>query len=112
MFERFLKAGIDVAGIDVGESYGSPDGQRLFTALYDELTQPDGAPSFSNHPVLLGRSRGGLQTLAWAAENASRVGGWAGIYPVCDLRSYPGFGPGLRRLCPHRARARAAAPGA
>src|SRR5947208_1230544 len=26
MFERFLDSGIAVAGIDVGESYGSPDG--------------------------------------------------------------------------------------
>ena len=27
----------------------------------------------------------------WAAENAGKVGGIAGIYPVCDLRSYPGL---------------------
>jgi hypothetical protein len=24
----------------------------------------------------------------WAAENPERVAGIAGIYPVCDLRSY------------------------
>jgi pimeloyl-ACP methyl ester carboxylesterase len=86
MFERFLKAGIAVAGIDVGESYGSPAGQQLFTALYDELAQQ----GFSNRPVLLGRSRGGLQSLAWAIANPDRVGGWAGIYPVCNILSYPG----------------------
>ena len=86
MFERFLKAGIAVAGIDVGESYGSPAGQELFTALYDELVQR----GFSYRPVLLGRSRGGLQTLAWAIANPGRVGGWAGIYPVCNILSYPG----------------------
>ena len=28
MFERFLEAGVAVAGIDAGESYGSPAGQR------------------------------------------------------------------------------------
>jgi hypothetical protein len=95
MFEKFLKAGVGVAGIDAGESYGSPAGQQLFTALYDELTQQGGdvdhVQRFSYHPVLLGRSRGGLQTLAWAAEHADRVGAWAGIYPVCDLASFPGL---------------------
>eukprot|EP01043_Picozoa_sp_COSAG02_P061811 COSAG02_NODE_8381_length_2591_cov_2.181380_2_plen_285_part_00 len=99
MFERFLKAGIAVAGIDAGESYGSPAGQEVFTALYDELTQKDGdvdhVQRFSRHPVLLGRSRGGLQTLAWAIGNPDRVGGWAGIYPVCDITSYPG----LQKAC-------------
>ena len=38
MHERFLDAGVAVAGIDVGEAYGSPKGSELFTALYRELT--------------------------------------------------------------------------
>ena len=28
--------------------------------------------------------------LCWACENADKVGGFAGIYPVCDISSYPG----------------------
>ena len=88
LFEQFLDAGIAVAGIDVGESYGSPAGQKLFTALYNDLT---GVRGYSRKPVLLGRSRGGLMTLAWAASNPEKVGGFAGIYPVCDLASYPGI---------------------
>lgn len=88
MFEQFQAAGISVAGIDVGESYGSPDGRALYNALYDELTSRRG---FSRKPVLLGRSRGGLMTLCWAAENAAKVGGFAGIYPVCNLASWPGI---------------------
>jgi predicted esterase len=88
MFERFLKAGIAVAGIDAGESYGSPDGNKLYTALYRELTENRG---FSAKPVMLGRSRGGLMTLSWMAENPDKTGGFAGIYPVCDLTSYPGL---------------------
>jgi pimeloyl-ACP methyl ester carboxylesterase len=87
MFERFLKAGIAVAGIDVGESYGCPAGRKLYSALYKELT---GRRGLAAKPVMLGRSRGGLMTLAWAAENAEKVAAFAGIYPVCDLRSYPG----------------------
>jgi pimeloyl-ACP methyl ester carboxylesterase len=29
-------------------------------------------------------------TLCWAAENPDRVAGFAGIYPVCNIASYPG----------------------
>ncbi len=92
MFERFLAAGIAVAGVDVGESYGSPEGRRVYSALYDELVKRRG---FSPRPVLLARSRGGLMLYNWAAEHPGQVAGIAGIYPVCDLRSYPG----LDRAC-------------
>jgi pimeloyl-ACP methyl ester carboxylesterase len=87
MFERWTQAGIAIAGIDVGESYGSPDGRALYSALYDELTKQRG---FAAKAVMLGRSRGGLMTLAWAVENADKVAGFAGIYPVCNVASYPG----------------------
>lgn len=88
MFERWIKAGIAIAGIDVGESFGSPEGRAGFTALYRELTERRG---FSTTPVLLGRSRGGLMALNWAAENPDKVAGFVGIYPVCNLTSYPGL---------------------
>jgi pimeloyl-ACP methyl ester carboxylesterase len=88
MFEKFTNTGIAVAGIDVGESYGSPTGRALYSALYEELT---GNRGFSKKPVMLGRSRGGLMTLGWAVENPDRVGGFAGIYPVCNVTSYPGI---------------------
>ena len=88
MFERFRDAGIAIAGIDVGESYGSPAGRKLYSALYAEMT---GTRGYSPKPVMLGRSRGGLMTLSWAAENADKVGGFAGIDPVCSIASYPGI---------------------
>lgn len=88
MFERLLAAGVAVAGIDVGESYGSPAGRALFSALYDELTKKR---KLASKPALLARSRGGLMLYNWAAENPSHISGVAGIYPVCDLRSYPGL---------------------
>jgi predicted esterase len=87
MFERFTQAGMAIVGIDVGESYGSPDGRALYSALYNELTRHRG---FASKAGLLGRSRGGLMTLSWAAENADKVAGFAGIYPVCSIASYPG----------------------
>jgi pimeloyl-ACP methyl ester carboxylesterase len=88
MFARFSQAGIAIAGIDVGESFGSPDGRALYSALYAELT---GKRGFAPGAVMLGRSRGGLMALAWAAENADKVAGFGGIYPVCSLASYPGL---------------------
>lgn len=99
MFERFTKAGTAIAGIDVGESFGSPDGRKLFSAFHRELT---GKRGFAPKPVLLGRSRGGLMTLGWAVENADKVAGFAGIYPVCNIASYPGVpqASGAYRLKP------------
>ena len=87
MFDQFLVMGIAIAGIDVGESYGSLAGRKLFTAFHAEMT---GTRGYSPKPVLLGRSRGGLMTLSWAAENPDKVAAFAGIYPVCNVGSYPG----------------------
>ena len=89
MFQKFLNAGIAVAGIDVGESYGNPRGRALFTVFYHELVSKRG---LSKTPCLLARSRGGLMLYNWAVEHPSCVACVAGIYPVCDLRSYPGIG--------------------
>ncbi len=88
MHEQFLKAGVAVAGIDAGEAYGSPDGQKLMSALYEELTTKR---NFAAKPALLGRSRGGLMVSSWAIRNTDKVASLAGIYPVYDLRSYPGL---------------------
>ncbi len=87
MFEQFLAAGVAIAGIDVGESYGSPRGRRLFSALHTALVRR----GYSKRPCLLARSRGGLMHYNWAAENPRLVAGVAGIYPVCDLTTYPGL---------------------
>lgn len=87
MHEQFLAAGVAVAGIDVGEGYGSPKSQKLISALYQEMT---GQRGFAKRVCLLGRSRGGLWMTSWASANPEKVAGLAGIYPVFDLRSYPG----------------------
>lgn len=87
MFERFTQAGIAIVGIDVGESYGSPDGRAIFSGFYQELITKRG---FATRGVMLGRSRGGLMTLCWAAENTDKVAAFAGVYPVCNIASYPG----------------------
>ena len=92
MFEQFLSNGIAIAGVDVGESNGSPKGRSVYSKLHKELTERRGlAPK----ACLLARSRGGLMLYNWAAENPEYVACIAGIYPVCNLRSYPG----LARAC-------------
>jgi len=88
MFERFLAKGIAIAGIDVGESFGSPTGTELYTAFYDHLVKKR---QFREKPCLLARSRGGLMLYGWAVEHPQSVGGVAGIYPVCNIDSYPGL---------------------
>ncbi len=86
MHEQFLAAGIAVAGIDVGEGYGSPKAFPFFDALYEKMV----ADGYSKKPALLGRSRGGLWVSSWAIENPDRVAGIGGIYPVYDYTTYPG----------------------
>ncbi|WP_220498212.1 sulfatase-like hydrolase/transferase [Rhodopirellula sp. JC639] len=86
MHQQFLDAGIAVAGIDVGEAYGSPHSQPFFDALYDEMV----SRGYSTKPALLGRSRGGLYVSRFAIERPERVAAIGGIYPVLDYTSYPG----------------------
>jgi pimeloyl-ACP methyl ester carboxylesterase len=88
MLRQWLARGIGMAGVDVGESYGSPRGRKVFTALWETLTTRYG---MSERPCLLPQSRGGLMLYNWAAENPERVACIAGIYTVCDLLSYPGL---------------------
>jgi Carbohydrate esterase, sialic acid-specific acetylesterase/Prolyl oligopeptidase family len=86
MHERFVAAGVAVVGVDVGEAYGSPKSHPAFDALHAELVRR----GFASKGCLLGRSRGGLLTVSWGTMRPERVSGVAGIYPVYDVRSYPG----------------------
>jgi len=84
-FERFLNAGISVAGVDLGEVRGSPQSNSQFLAFHTEMVRR----GYSSRPVLLGQSRGGLMMLSFAASHPDKLSGWAGIYPVCNLTSWP-----------------------
>lgn len=87
MHEQFLDAGVAVAGIDVGESYGSPEGRKLFTAFAKAME----SRGYASKPCLLARSRGGLMVTSWACDHPEKVAGIAGIYPVFDFKTYPGL---------------------
>ena len=86
MHQQFLDAGVAVAGIDVGEAYGSPHAIPYFVSLYDEMVRR----GYSKKPALFGRSRGGLWVSSWALAHPERVAGIGGIYPVYDYTTYPG----------------------
>jgi len=88
MMRRFLDHGIAIAGVDVGESYGNPAGRAVYNALHKHLIEKY---KFDNKACLLARSRGGLMLYCWAVENPDKVRCSAGIYPVCDIASYPGL---------------------
>jgi dipeptidyl aminopeptidase/acylaminoacyl peptidase len=88
MHERFLEAGVAIAGVDVGEAYGSPEAHAAQEALYREVRRRFG---LSRKACVLGRSRGGLIVASWTAAHPNHVSGLAGIYPVFDVRSYPGL---------------------
>jgi hypothetical protein len=88
LLERALKAGMGVAGIDVGESYGSPEGTRLFEGFHEAIV---GKFKLSPKAVLLPQSRGGLMLYNWATLHPDQVARIAGIYTVCDLLSWPGL---------------------
>ncbi|MCB1277735.1 prolyl oligopeptidase family serine peptidase [Prosthecobacter sp.] len=84
-FEAFMRAGISIAGFDIGEVRGGPASSAKFTLFYDAMVER----GFSSKPILLGQSRGGIMTLGWAFRNPDKVKAWVGIYPVCNLESYP-----------------------
>lgn len=84
-FDAFMAAGIGIAGFDLGEVRGAPGSTAKFTQFYTEMVRRGWSPK----PILLGQSRGGIMTLAWAFRHPDKVGAWVGIYPVCNLTSWP-----------------------
>lgn len=71
-FETFLCAGISIVGFDLGEVRGSPASTAKFTLFYNEMIKR----GYSPKPILLGQSRGGRMTLAWAFRNPDKVKAW------------------------------------
>ncbi len=88
LFSRLLKQGYHVCGTDVGDSFGSPRSRAIYSRFYDHVV---GTHGLSSMVCLLPQSRGGLMWYNWAVENPEKVACIGGIYPVCDLTSYPGL---------------------
>ncbi len=84
--KQLLDEGISIVSVGVGESQGNPKGREIFTAFYEKLRAEYG---LAKKAVLFPQSRGGLMLYNWAAEHPKCVAAIGGIYPVCDIRSYP-----------------------
>jgi predicted esterase len=99
-FESFLRAGVSIAGVDLGEVRGArvsiagvdlgevrgaPASTEKFTHFHDEMVKR----GWSSKPILLGQSRGGLMMLAWAMRHPEKTRAFVGIYPVCNLAGWP-----------------------
>lgn len=90
LFQRLIQNGFWIAGVNVGESYGSPAGRRIYSAFYDTVRAVYG---LNPQACLVAQSRGGLMLYNWAADsgNAVKVSRIASIYPATDLESWPGL---------------------
>lgn len=86
MLRQLIADGFYVAGVNVGESMGNPAGRKGYTKFYEHVVKEFGLDPQAR---LLAQSRGGLMLYNWAAEHPEKVECIAGVYPVCDLRSYP-----------------------
>ncbi|MDP6637076.1 MAG: GDSL-type esterase/lipase family protein [Phycisphaerae bacterium] len=94
MIDKCLANGIAVAGIDLGGDFGTPAGRVILTAFHKEVTRNRG---LTKKACMLARSYGGLQMYNWAAEHPESVACLAGIYPVCNMASYPGLKSASRK---------------
>ncbi|MDP6525367.1 MAG: GDSL-type esterase/lipase family protein [Kiritimatiellia bacterium] len=88
MMKHCLDNGIAVAGVDLKGDLGTPAGRKIQTAFYNELT---GNHGLTTKVCLLARSYGATQMYNWAAEHPESIACLTGIYPVCNLASYPGL---------------------
>jgi len=86
-FKPLLDAGFFIAGVEVGESFGSPKGTATYQAFYKYVVETF---QLSPKAALLPQSRGGLMLYNWAVEHPESVACVAGIYTVCSFTSYPG----------------------
>ena len=84
--EKYLAAGFNVAGIDVGTSCGSPAAAAVCHEFYRKLTADFGLARRAHLEV---QSNGGLIGYAWAFRNPECVDRIGGICPVTDFRTWP-----------------------
>ena len=82
--ETFLRAGIAVAGVNLGEARGAPASTARNLQFYEEMVKR----GYSPKPIVLGQSRGGLIGLGWAMRHPDKTGAFVGIYPVCNLSTW------------------------
>ena len=91
--DRFLGAGLHIAGIDVGATCGSPRGAAVYQKFYEHLTTNE---KLNRKARMLGQSNGGLISYAWAFRHPDLIERIGAIYPATDFRSWPGLDKALK----------------
>ena len=86
IFSRVRSQGYWIAGCDIGESFGNLAGRAAYTKFYDYVVA---RYHLSAKPCLFAQSRGGLMLFNWAADHPQNVGCIVGVYPVCNILSWP-----------------------
>jgi pimeloyl-ACP methyl ester carboxylesterase len=86
--EGALARGFHVVGIESGPLAGSPAGAELYQRLYRKLLNEH---QLAPRARLIVQSNGGLMGYAWAFRHPTQVERIFGIYPVTDVRSWPGL---------------------
>ena len=93
LMRELLAQGFYVVGFNVGETFANPASRAQFADFYQHARKTYGLDA---KVCLLAQSRGGLNHYLFAAAHPEWIACIAGIYPVADLRSYPG----LKRAAP------------
>ncbi|SKA81953.1 Alpha/beta hydrolase family protein [Prosthecobacter debontii] len=88
LISRLLERGFYVDGIYVGETFANPKSREQFATFYHHLREKY---KLAPQVGLIAQSRGGLNHYNLAADHPEWVNCIAGIYTVCDIRSYPGL---------------------
>jgi pimeloyl-ACP methyl ester carboxylesterase len=90
--ESLLARGFHVGGVDVGITCGGLPAEKVCERFYETVNRKYKL----NHRVrLIGQSNGGLIAYAWAFRHPRSVDRIVGIYPVTDMRTWPG----LNKVC-------------
>jgi pimeloyl-ACP methyl ester carboxylesterase len=81
-----LEKGFHLVYVDVADLFGAPSAVAIWDDFHAYLTE---SHAFSEKPVLMGLSRGGLILYNWASKNPEKVACVYADAPVCDFKSWP-----------------------
>ncbi len=86
--EPLLAAGFHVGGIDIGTTLGSPAGVEIYQTFYEYVVRHY---RLNQKARAIAQSNGGLRVYCWAWRHPEEIERIFGIFPVLDLRDWPGL---------------------
>jgi hypothetical protein len=85
-FTSLREAGFSIVGVDVGESFGSPNGRESFLSFWNYLK----GEGYEDSGCFLLQSRGGLMGYTFLKEHPEAAKCVVGIYPLLSFSDYLG----------------------